>query len=479
VIPKRPTPRVNRARPRRSQAIALGCTLAVLAGPALGWGPGSVGAAAGGGGRAHVRSVAPRAGGAAPVSAPNTPVGLQLRWLLGATATLPLGSTDIAAHFDALFLSQVSPAALNAALAGLGPTGPLRLLGLSDVEPTSLEALVGFGPADYKVQLSVDSAGLIDGLLFTNGDQAPTTWSAVDRQLSAVAPGVSLLAARVGPGGTCTAVHSILAQRPRPLGSMFKLFVLGALANAVHDHRISWGQTLTVTAAIKVGGSGTLQNAADGTTLSVQQAAVDMISVSDNTAADLLLHLVGRAAVENQVRRWSSHPSLDIPFLTVAELFALKYDDFPSVARHYLSLSASGRAAYLSSTVDAVPVGDEVGTAAPRDINSIEWFASADDLCRAFAGLATLQVEPGLGPIDTVLSTNDGGIGLDKGVWPRIWFKGGSEAGVLTLGYLARDAGGHTFVVIAMAENPTKAFDQQASALRLLAVISGAFALLR
>jgi beta-lactamase class A len=61
---------------------------------------------------------------------------------------------------------------------------------------------------------------------------------------------------------------------------------------------------------LKVGGSGTLQDLPDGTKLTVEQAAVKMISVSDNTAADMLLKLVGRAAVEEQVRAWSNHASL-------------------------------------------------------------------------------------------------------------------------------------------------------------------------
>jgi beta-lactamase class A len=127
----------------------------------------------------------------------------------------------------------------------------------------------------------------------------------------------------------------------------------------------------------------------------VEQAAIKMISVSDNTAADLLLSLVGRAAVERQVERWSSRPSLDIPFLTVSELFALKYDDFPKLADHFLSLGPSARAAYLRSTIDAVPVGAEVAVSSPRDVDTIEWFASPDDLCRAFVGLRSLRAEPG------------------------------------------------------------------------------------
>ena len=83
---------------------------------------------------------------------------------------------------------------------------------------------------------------------------------------------------------------------------MFKLFVLGALANAVRSHTISWNQKLTLTASIKVGGSGVLQNDPVGTSLSVEQAAIKMISVSDNTAADHLLAFVGRSAVEDAVK---------------------------------------------------------------------------------------------------------------------------------------------------------------------------------
>jgi hypothetical protein len=260
---------------------------------------------------------------------------------------------------------------------------------------------------------------------------------------------------------------------------MFKLFVLGALANEIRDHRLSWTQKVTVTGAIKVGGSGTLQDEPDGTTLSVEQAAIKMISISDNTAADLLLSLVGRAAVEHQVERWASHPSLDIPFLTVSELFALKYDDFPKLADHFLSLGPSARAAYLRSTIDAVPVGAEVAVSSPRDVDTIEWFASPDDLCRAFVGLRSLRAERGLGPIGTVLSVNDGGIDLSASLWPTVWFKGGSEPGVLTLGYLARDNKGQTFVVVVMIDNPTDAFNEQATALQLLGVVAGAFDLLR
>jgi beta-lactamase class A len=41
-----------------------------------------------------------------------------------------------------------------------------------------------------------------------------------------------------------------------------------------------------------------LQYEPEGTQISVLDAAAKMISISDNTAADMLIHLVGRSAVE-------------------------------------------------------------------------------------------------------------------------------------------------------------------------------------
>jgi hypothetical protein len=61
------------------------------------------------------------------------------------------------------------------------------------------------------------------------------------------------------------------------------------------------------------------------------------------------------------------------------------------MARHYLALSPKKRVTYLSSTVDKVIGSDEVTATEPRDVDTIEWFASPDDLCRMFSGLRALQ----------------------------------------------------------------------------------------
>ncbi|MGH8995918.1 MAG: hypothetical protein ACRDYB_07820 [Acidimicrobiales bacterium] len=158
-------------------------------------------------------------------------------------------------------------------------------------------------------------------------------------------------------------------------------------------------------------------------------------------------------------------------------MFALKYDDYPQLSSKCLSLGPAARTAYLAPTVDKVPQGALVQVGQPRDINTIEWFASPDDMCRALAGLAGLRGVAGLGPVASVLSIDDGEIDLTQADWPTLWFKGGSEPGVRTLGYLGRDAVGSTNVVVAMTENSRQARPAAATAQRL-DVIAGAFGLL-
>ena len=76
------------------------------------------------------------------------------------------------------------------------------------------------------------------------------------------------------------------------------------------------------------------------------------------------------------------------------------------------------------------------------------------DICDAFAGLQTLAQDPALVPLPAVLEVEDGTLDLPADDWPTVWFKGGSEPGVLTLGWLATTAEGETYVVEAMLTDP-------------------------
>jgi hypothetical protein len=390
----------------------------------------------------------------------------------------------IKTHFDATFLTQVPASRLNSVLAAVRS---LRLDSITNSTPGTLAFVVtANGTSRLAVNIATDARGLISGLLLrpasTSTPAVPavqTSWSSVDRMIRSVAPQVRFLVAAVN-GNTCRPVHAIDAATPAPLGSAFKLYVLDALARAVAAGKVSWDQPLTVTSQVKSLPSGILQDDPDGTRVSVRQVAADMISISDNTAANMLIALLGRHAVEAAARASGmADPALDVPFLTTRELFVLKLHDWPELAEHYLALGAAGRQALLSGTVDRVPLSTlpTAGWTGPRDIGSLEWFASPADICHVFASLAMLARQPGLAPLAGILERNAGGMSLDPSRWQPVWFKGGSEPGVLTLSYLATTRTGQAYVASVLAENPSAPLAQNPAILTLTTAVKGALQL--
>ena len=419
----------------------------------------------------------------ATATLPATPPGAQARWLFGAIAHQPIPAAAITAHFDQGFLAKVPAAQLTDVL------GQVKTVRLDAVlESTSEFAVLSVtdnGQPQF-VTLNVDAHGLINGLLLSAASPqpalpVPATWSGVDKQVQQAAPQTRLLVAKIS-GGACQAVHAVNATTPAPLGSAFKLYVLDALARAIAKGTVSWDQRLTLTSQLKSLPSGELAGEPAGTQVTVLQAAQDMISSSDNTAADLLITLVGRPAVEAAAASAGmADPALDTPFLTTRELFVLKFDDWPTLATRYLALNAAGRQAMLTGTVDRVPVSAlhpaaPTGWTQPRDIAAIEWFASPADICRVYASLAALSRQPGLAPVASILAINNGSLNLDPSQWSSTWFKGGSEPGVLTLNYLATTRTDQTYMVSVLTANPAAPIPPTAT-IQLIGAVKGAFAL--
>lgn len=407
-------------------------------------------------------------------SIPDTPVGEQLRWYLGVVERGAISQQEYEAHFAGEFLRKVPLDQFNTINRGLAG---MRLTGLRATGRNGLEGTVVVGGQTFTLRISVNDAGEIDGLLVTLGGSdrptAPASWAELDRRLREIAPRVGFLAAEVTPAGECRTVHAVEPGGPRPLGSMFKLYLLGAVAEAIGRGELDWDTRLTIEPELKSLPSGELQDRPDGSEVTVAEAAKLMISISDNTGTDLLLHRVGRRALEE---RLPDVPG-NAPALTTRELFVLKGVDHPRLAEKYLSLGVEGKRAYLRDTVAKTQLSRFVLWREPRRIDTVEWFAAPQDVCRAFADLAELADRPGLERIDEVMSANDGGLGLDEKIWPTVWFKGGSEPGVFDLGYLARNSDGKTYVVTALTSDPKKAIDEGMATGELLALIRGAFAL--
>lgn len=82
-----------------------------------------------------------------------------------------------------------------------------------------------------------------------------------------------------------------------PAASMIKLPIMYEVMRQASQGRLALEERLEVTAAVRVGGAGILQELQPGLALTVQELVTLMIVISDNMATNLLLDRIGLAAV--------------------------------------------------------------------------------------------------------------------------------------------------------------------------------------
>jgi hypothetical protein len=420
---------------------------------------------------------------------PDTPVGRQLAWVLSASQRLPLPESEIHEHLSPAYLDAVGGAdGFNALLdeaASGGEGGGLSLdsYRAQRAPRDGSEAYALLSGGEVRRHHAVIIADETGDLAHLSLNRLPRSWGELDRRLRAVAPDVSFLAAELDEAtGRCRPVHGLAPGTPRPIASGFKLYVLGALAEAVDAGDAAWDEPLAVREDWKADvGGGPVSQLPAGTVLTLREYAKHMIFYSDNSATDHLIRRLGREAVEAQQARFGmAAPEANRPFLLARELGQLKSADYPHHADTYARLSEPARRAYLAGVVDGLPVPG-ARWEEPRHIDTIEWFASPADICRAFAGLRHQADTPGLRPVDGAMSLMGTRIlGLDEDAWPVGWFKGGSEPGVISRSFLAGSAeSGETYVVSVLASDPAEEVSNTASVAELMALSAGAFELLR
>jgi len=424
---------------------------------------------------------------------PSTPAGRQLGWalaLINSGRTLP--PAELSAHFSPAFLKAFPPGQLIAGLEPVLAGKPYRYARtLAQPNPLQLMArLDGDRGAGLRVVVTVanNPTHQIDGLLFRAVASEPGGWPAIDAGLGRLASQTSVLAAEVRNGRLVT-VHALHPNRAGAIGSAFKPYVLGALAQAIENGKASWQEKLAIRNAWKSIPSGVMQNEPAGKRFTLLHYAQLMIAISDNTAADHLIGRLGRSAVEQELIRLGNHsPGRNIPFLTTREITILKADAPASLMNAYARAGSKPRSRLLAR-IDAIPLSIDALSGKPRSaaslawlvedrplaVSSIEWFASPADLGRAMVGLQQLARRPGLAPIRAILSKNPG-VPLDPKVWRYAAYKGGSEPGVLAFSWYLERRDGRAFVLSIVLNDSKRELDNDL--VSPISIAQGAMALL-
>jgi beta-lactamase class A len=287
------------------------------------------------------------------------------------------------------------------------------------------------------VNFAVDRDQKISGFLIKEvlfPDVILNDWSQIEKHLQSLSGKISF-SVKNSTGARGVGYNDLL---PQPIGSGFKLYVLGALAARIQSGQLTWEQPLSIRSDWKSLPSGIMQDWAVGTSSPLKTFADYMIRYSDNTATDHLIQFLGRDKVSESLKLMGNR-SLDLnsPFLTTLEFFKLKWAAPVALTEKYKTATLIERTKILNQEVASISssqVGQNgVSMASPSNIHSIEWFGSTEDLCRAMFHLKD-QKAPEV--LDT-LSKNTPFIESNS-VWSYRGYKGGSEAGVLSMTYLLK-----------------------------------------
>jgi len=261
-----------------------------------------------------------------------------------------------------------------------------------------------FDGGTLRVAASVDSQGRFEGLLFKPGSSS-ASFDELKAELAKLPGRVGAIIITDGADKLALA-----ADEPLAVGSAFKLAVLAA----VREHSAAknkWSKVVELPEQAKSLPSGMLHNWPTTSPLTVQTLASLMISISDNTATDALIQLVGREAVEK-------HAPRNKPLLTTADMFRLKAPGGEAFLERYRKGDRAARRALLGELA-AVPLPSISTYPKEPTALDVEWFFSARELCTLMQQVKDLD-----------LMTINAGI-ASKTDWQRVAFKGGSEPGVL------------------------------------------------
>lgn len=373
------------------------------------------------------------------------------------------GRAEPADVFTPGFRAAVADAQLKALSASLvaqfGPAQEVALL--SPYNGTRAVLHIRFERGLAKGSIAIDPAteNRVSELVFTSIDAlavAGDTPEKITADLAALPGSVNAWFAPLDGGAP---LITIGADTPLALGSTFKLYVLAALAEDVKAGRRQWSDVVPLTE--KSYPSGQLQDWPKGAPVTLHTLASLMISISDNTATDQLIRVLGRKRILKLMKdSGHSDPGANDPFLTTRLLFLLKSSEEATLAAW-----RSGDETLQAATETALDTEFASGRATLDKINAafgngpkaldIEWFASPADLAKLMAYMRRTADTR----VFDIMAINPSATPAIKANWAYIGYKGGSEPGVINLTWLLTEKDGRDWVLTLGWNNPAAVVD--------------------
>ena len=401
------------------------------------------------------------------LSLPAAPVAAQSPEMQAATTTgfdrraaqlveLLNGEVAFADYFDPTFQAALPEAQFKAMTASLiaqyGKPIAVEKAVSMDGRSGSLALRFEKGVATVLLDVGADPDARVIGLRLTGFEMADDSFDKVAAEIAALPGSSGFLVAELD-GNTVRPVAAANSDQQFAVGSTFKLYVLDELAAQTAAKKRRWADVVPLS-HLSFSSMGTANWPKD-TPVTLQSLANWMISVSDNSATDTLIHVLGREAIEARMgAAGHSAPSRNIPFLTTVEAFALKGNNFESERTAFIAGDDAAQRKLIDANQSRLTLANVDGVSfagGPRFIDSLEWFASPNDVARLMIDLRTRNSTTAM----SAMAINPGvNVGATRD-WAWLGYKGGSELGVISMSLLGqRKSDGKWFVVTASWNNP-------------------------
>jgi hypothetical protein len=242
------------------------------------------------------------------------------------------------------------------------------------------------------------------------------------------------------------------------IASTFKLYILAELAEQVKAGQRSWGDVVPLSQ--RSFSSQATRNWPKDVPVTLATLALQMISVSDNSAADTLLHVLGRTAVEKRLALIGhGAPDKALPFLSTVEAFALKSPGNEALRNRYLAAGEAKQREIIESeqsTLGFAQVDDQAFAKGPAFIDTLEWFASPYDIANLLDNIRLSHNDRMM----EIMAVNSGLSPTVAEKWRYVGYKGGDEPGVISMSFLLYSKSGNWYAITGSWNDPAKAVDK-------------------
>ncbi len=292
-------------------------------------------------------------------------------------------------------------------------------------------------------------------------------WPLLDRDLETLIERPAFALHEILPDGALRPVHRVNADQRMAVGTASKIWVLGALVEKIARQEAQWTDRMVIQNEFKSLPALGFGVTPTGFDFPVRDFAIHMMANSDTTAMDHLLNFVGREAVEELKASdrsgqdgpgsvFGASASKNDPFLSTMDLYRLTCTVDAQLIRKWASGSTETRRKMLQEDLVGATVLLELFElwAKPQEIESVGWFATANELSRAAARIWVRGQDPSMraGTLGAVEAPESAPI--DRDLFKYVGYFTGGLPGVFAGTWLFERVDGRVFVMSFILNNP-------------------------